>query len=224
MAKKRKRAAKADPQVVRTAAKGVAAVALGAGLIVAVGWIGRRAGEGVADRERYAVPLSRLRFDTPPYIDPKAFLTETRYLGDLPDTVQATDPELAAKLSAAFRKHPWVADVGAVAVAADGAVRVGIRFRVPALAVRWVSGSEREVRAVDAGGVLLPVEAPTDGLPVLVNDQTGPKPDPGQVWPGPDVRRAAELVSRHPARAIERTKAGWKITEPGGAVFGLTAP
>jgi hypothetical protein len=227
MAKKtaRKKSAKpAGPPVAVVAAKGVFAVALAAGLIAAVGWVGRKAGGALADRDRYAVRVADLRFATPPYIDPKAFLTEVRYLGNLPETVQSIDPKLSEQLAAAFRKHPWVADVTGVTVAADSTVTVGLTLRAPVLAVRWRNGRELEVRAVDAAGVLLPADAPTDGLAVLVNERTGPKPEVGRVWPERDVPRAAELVTRNPAKLIERTATGWKITEPSGQVFALTTP
>lgn len=227
MAKKalRKKSVKPSaPPVAAVAAKGVLAVAVAVGLVAALGWVGRKAGDGVADRDRYAVRVADLTFDAPPHLDPKTFLTEVRYLGDLPETVQSTDPALSDRLTAAFRKHPWVAGVGGVSVAADGTVTVGLTFRVPVLAVRWRGGGESELRAVDAAGVLLPTDAPTAGLAVLANERTGPKPAVGQVWPERDVPRAAELVARHPATAIERTPGGWKITEPGGQVFALNTP
>ncbi len=129
-------------------------VALAVGIVYAVAWLGSRAGERVADRDRYAVRVADIACDAPPGTDRAAFLSEVRYLSGLPEAVQAVDPGLSDKLSAAFLKHPWVAEVAGVRVDADGTVRVDLRFRVPVLAVA-VRG-ESEPRAVDRSGVLLP--------------------------------------------------------------------
>ena len=227
MAKKtaRKPTARATPDGRGAAvlAKLALALLVAGGLVVGLARLGRHAGEGVAARDRYTVPVSAVRFDTPPHLDPKTFLTEVRYLGDLPETVQAVDPHLGDKLAVAFRRHPWVADVTGVSVSPEGEIRLGLQFRVPALAVRWANGAEREVRAVDASGVLLPAGAPTDPLPQFLTTRTIPLPEAGKVWPEADVVRAAELVGRNPTRSIERTPTGWRLVDPAGKAFTLTA-
>src|SRR5262245_18585271 len=96
-----------------------AAAAVG-GVFAALYYAAKWAGGEVAARERYAVPVAELRVNAPPHTDPAKFLTEVKLLGNLPDTVQAVDPALPAQLAEAFRKHPWVDDVTAVAVEPDG--------------------------------------------------------------------------------------------------------
>jgi hypothetical protein len=206
------------------AVKLVFALGLAVALLVGLIWLGHRSADRITDRDRYTVRLSDLKFNTPVHLDPRVFLTEVRYLGDLPDTVQTIDPKLTDRLTTAFRRHPWVADVRHVSVTPENTVHLDLQFRVPVLAVWWRSGTEREVRAVDASGILLPAGAPVDTLPMLVNEQTGAKPEAGQIWLDPDVRRAADLVSRNAAKTIERTKTGWKITEPDGKVYSITTP
>lgn len=222
MAKKpaRKRPAKPAPyQWGRLLRLGPAVVAVG-GVFAGLYYAGRWAGGEVAARERYAVPVADLRVNAPPHTVRAKFLTEVQLLGNLPDTVQAVDPNLPARITEAFRKHPWVDDVTAVAVEPDGGVRVELKFRTPALAIRW-NGTPR---AVTATGVLLPLEADTAGLPVMKPERTVKDATDGQPWPEPDVRRAAELVGRHPAKAVERIRSGWRLTDADGKVLVIDAP
>ena len=131
-----------------------------------VAWLGGRAGERVVGRDRYAVRVADVVCDAPPGKDRPTFLTEVRYLANLPETVQAVDPKLPEQLAVAFARHPWVAEVVGVTVEADSTVRVGLRFRVPVLAVRVIGDSE--LRTVDRHGVLLPSGA-TGPLTELAN-------------------------------------------------------
>lgn len=222
MAKKpaRKRSPKPEPFRWGRLLRLVPAVVAVGGVFAGLYYAGRWAGAEVAARERYAVPVDELRVNTPPHTPPAKFLTEVRLLGNLPDTVQAVDPALPAQLAEAFRKHPWVDDVTAVGVEPDGGVRVELKFRTPVLAIRW-NGTPR---VVTASGVLLPAEADTDGLPVLKTERTVKDAADGQPWPEPDVKRAAELVSRHPAKAVERTRTGWRLTDADGKVLVIDAP
>ncbi|MEO2089234.1 MAG: hypothetical protein ABGY75_07025 [Gemmataceae bacterium] len=220
----RKRTTKPATSGVTTAAKTLAAIALTVGLVAGVRWVGSLAAVGVADRDRYAVRTAALRFDPPPHTDPREFLTQVLYLADLPVTVQSIDPKLPDQIAAAFRQHPWVEDVTGVTVLPDGGVHVGVRYRTPVLAIRWLGGNEAESRAVDAAGVLLPADAPTARLPILTNVRTCPQPPAGRVWPEADVVRAADLVRRHPATTVERTPGGWTLTEPDGKKFHIATP
>ena len=138
----------------------------------------------------------------------------------MPDAVQSVDPNLPATLAEAFRKHPWVEEVSAVAAEPDGGVRVELKFRSPVLALKW-NGT---TRAVTANGVLLPIGVETTGLPLLVNERTIPTAIDGQPWPEPDMKRAAELASRHGSKTVERTRTGWRLTDPAGKVMTIDAP
>lgn len=222
MAKKpaRKRPAKPAPYQWGRLVRLIPAVVAVGGVFAGLYFAGKWAGGEVAARERYAVPVADLRVNAPPHTDSAKFLTEVRLLGNLPDTVQAVDPVLPTQLTEAFRKHPWVDDVTAVAVDPDGGVRVELKFRTPALAIRW-NGTPR---AVTATGVLLPAEADATGLPVLKTERTVKDATDGRPWPEADVKRAAELVSRHPAKAVERTRTGWRLTDADGKVLVIDAP
>ena len=199
-------------QAVAVVAKTVLAVALVGLLVGGLGYLGRRAGEAVSDRDRFAVRVADTQVQLPAFLERSAFLTEVRYLGELPEAVQAVDPKLGDTLRAAFRKHPWVADVTAVTVSPERVIRVELTFRKPVLAVTLKG--EIGPRAVDTAGILLPVAAATDGLPVLANVQ--PAVVAGQPFPTPDVKRAAELVTTYPTKLIERTEGGWRLTAPDG--------
>ena len=204
-------------QAVAVVAKTVLAIALVGLLIGGLGYLGQRAGEAVADRDRFAVRVADIQVQLPAFLERSAFLTEVRYLGELPEAVQAVDPKLGDTLRdtlrAAFRKHPWVADVTAVTVSPERVIRVELTFRKPVLAVTLKG--ELTSRAVDAAGILLPQAATTDGLPVLANVQPAAVVA-GQPFPTPDVKRAAELVTTYPTKLIERTAGGWRLTAPDG--------
>ena len=199
-------------QAVAVVAKTVLAIALVGLLIGGLGYLGQRAGEAVADRDRFAVQVADIQVQLPAFLERSTFLTEVRFQGNLPDTVQAVDPMLGDTLRAAFRKHPWVADVTAVTVSPERVIRVELTFRKPVLAVTLKG--ELGPRAVDAAGILLPQAAAVDGLPVLANEQ--PAVVAGQPFPTPDAKRAAELVTTYPTKLIERTKDGWRLTAPDG--------
>lgn len=202
-------------QAVAVALKTVIAVTLVGLLIGGLGYLGRQAGDRVAARDRYAVRVADIQVELPADLERSQFLTEVRYQSDLPETVQAVDPKLADTLRAAFSKHPWVAEVTAVTVSPERVIRVELAFRKPALAVTLKG--EPGPRAVDAAGILLPVAAATDGLPVLANVQPAAVVA-GQPFPTPDVKRAADLVATYPTKVIERTKDGWRLTAPDGKV------
>jgi hypothetical protein len=194
--------------------KGLVALALVTGVVLAIARLGDEAGRAVADRDRYTVRLADVECDAPPGLDRAAFLAEVRYLADVPEAVQSVDPDLPARLSAAFARHPWVAEVVGVTVGPGAAVRVGLRFRVPVLAVR-VAG-EPDPRAVDRAAVLLPHGAPTDGLPLLATPVRPPATPAGEVWADPAVRRAAELAETYRPRRIEKSDKGWRLIRDNG--------
>ena len=212
----------AGVHLAKTAAKALLALALAFGLLAGLAHLGERAGSGVAPQPRYTVLFADIETDAPPGRDRKTFLTEVRFLNDLPETLQSVDPNLAENLKAAFRKHPWVHDVGSVAVAPPGIIRVEVKFREPALAILVGSGSER--RALDRTGVLLPADAATAKLPVLMNRVVQAGTATGQAWPDPDVQRAVELVLVYPCERIDRVLEGWHIHSAGRPVRKIAAP
>jgi hypothetical protein len=226
MAKKgrKKKAPKPEPFRWRRLLRLLPAVAVVAGLFVGLYWLSGQAGASVAAKGRYAVKVADLRVNTPPNTDAAKFLTEVQLLGNLPETVQSVDPALSAQLSEAFRKHPWVEDLAAITTDPDGGVRLDLRFRSPVLAVRWNVYGVIRIRAVTASGVLLPTGVDTANLPVLTTERTVREAADGQPWPEADVKRAAELVSRHPCQTVERTRTGWRLTDADGRALTIDAP
>jgi hypothetical protein len=199
------------------AVRGLIALGIVAGVVAGVVWLGEQSGQQVAHRERYAVRVLDIACDAPPGTDRSTFLTEVRYLGNLPEAVSSVDPTTKELLTGAFRKHPWVAEVADVAAGADGVIRVGLRFRKPVLIV--TAAGEREPRAVDRSAVLLPAVPNPDSLPRLVGLVPAPTRPAGEVWSDPAVRRAAELADLHRPRTIEKIDRGWRLTQPDGRIF-----
>ena len=163
-----KRARKAKPDAagsrVRPLLAALLTLGVAAGLLFGLSRLGDEARRNIGPRDRYAVKFADIRCDPPPNTARDLFLTEVRYSSNVAPTVQTLDPDLAAKLTAAFAAHPWVASVEAVTVEPDG-VTVRLTYRTPVLAVSSDGGK----RAVDAKGILLPTSAPTAGLPELLN-------------------------------------------------------
>ena len=117
----------------------------------------------------------------------------------------------ASGRSAAFETHPWVETVEGVAVEPENRVRVKLKFRTPALAVR-IAGTSDAVRLVDGNGVLLPLTAESQGLPLLRTPVLSPTTPSGKPWPDETVQRAVELVHAHHPRELEKTPKGWRLT------------
>ena len=116
-----------------------------------------------------------------------------------------------AKLSAAFAAHPWVEEVKGVSIEPENRVRVNLKFRTPALAVR-IAGTKDRVRVVDGSGVLLPLAAESQGLPALQTPVLAPTTPSGEPWPDESVQRAVELVQAHHPQQLEKTANGWRLT------------
>ena len=204
------------------AAKILLAVVAVIALLYGLTYAGKYAGMRVAGDARYRVPVAEVQFDAPAYIDKAAFLTEVRYLANLPEAISSVDPGTPDVLKAAFHKHPWVAEANEITVSPEGKLRANLAFRKPVLAIK--TQGEKGLRAVDSSGVLLPESAPADQLPALLNLLIRTETASGQRHADPDVIRAAELVMLHPARTIERTRDGWRIVEPGGKVVRIATP
>src|SRR5205814_7471290 len=131
-------------------------------------------------RDYYTVALADLRCAVPPGRTPAEFLAEVQYLGTLPDKVNILEPQLALRLAAAFKLHPWVEDVEGVALRGGvpaervAGPRVRLRLRTPALAAAG--------RVLDANGVLLPAGASAAGLPELRGAVPPPAGPAGAPW------------------------------------------
>jgi hypothetical protein len=116
-------------------------------------------------------------------------LDQLRYPNRLPDHVHLLDDDLPAKLTYEFGQHPWVAKVEGVQVLPPKRVVVKLKHRVPVLAVK-VGG---DIRAVDGAGVVLPMNAPTLGLPIYDGDAKRPALA-GKPWGDPNVEAAARKL------------------------------
>ncbi|HEY1188724.1 MAG TPA: hypothetical protein VGE74_13805 [Gemmata sp.] len=214
---KRGKKAPAPPAPAPRTARPIVVVLLtlgGAGLLLfTLSRLGDEAKRKIGPRDRYALKFAAIQCEPPPNTSREAFLAEVRYNANAPPTVQALDPELKSRLVAAFGAHPWVRGVDSVTVEPPGVVTVALTFRQPALRVPQPGGA----RAVDAKGVLLPLTAPTDGLPELIGaPDLPPGAVAGQLWPGDVVVRAAPVATEYKPKTIERTPRGWQLIQPDG--------
>jgi hypothetical protein len=197
----------------RNFAKRLLAVMVTLAVVIGLVWSIKRLGEAarreIASHDRYVVQFADIESNLPPGLDRAEFLAEVRYISGFPESFQSIDGELAARLGEAFGAHPWVAAFEGVSVDQPGIVRVSLRFRVRALAVRIDGG---DVRVVDTAGVLLPQNAPHAGLPELATPVPRPASPVGQPWPDDTVKRAVELVEAYHPQRLEKSVTGWKLT------------
>lgn len=168
--------------------------ALGAGAWGLVA-LHRSTREALREDERYLVPVAEIDCPAPPGEDRAQFLSEVRYLADLPARLSVLEEDLPARLAAAFGRHPWVERVDRVAVEPDRQVRVEPVYRQPVLVV---AGEGREGLAgrgtvVDGVGVRLPSSAPREGLAVYTGRASPPGPA-GTVWADAQVQGAARTA------------------------------
>jgi len=213
-----KRARKAKPDAAgRSRVRPILAVlvtlGVAAALLFGLSRLGDEARRNIGPRDRYAVKFADIRCDPPPGTTRETFLAEVRYAANAEPTFQSLDPDLTAKLSAAFAAHPWVASVDAVTAEAPDAVTVKLTYRTPVLAIATSGGK----RAVDAKGILLPISAPTADLPELLGASPLP-PDAvaGKPWPDEMVVGAAPKAAEYKPKTIERTVQGWQLIQPDG--------
>jgi hypothetical protein len=182
-----------------------------AGLGWGVRWLNDVARRGIATRDRYTVRFLDIQCDPPAGYQRVSFLSEVQFHSKFPATIQSVDPDLGPNLAAAFGAHPWVLRVNDVLVEPDGAVRVKLEYRRPALAVK-IKGTKDQFRVADATGVLLPLGADSTGLPQLITGALSPTTPSGKPWPDQAVKRAVELVEAHHPASIEETDRGWRLT------------
>jgi hypothetical protein len=176
--------------------------------------LGRLTHDWLAGQDRATFALADADCPAPPNQSSADFVNEVQYLAGLPERVNLLDDELPERLHDAFARHPWVDKVERVEVNAQG-VRVKLAYRVPVLAV-VLSGAASDgkaamipirsgylgqkngtapARAVDGQGVLLPVAAVSDKLPVLIGPTKPPQTPPGTPWTDPTVQAAARTAA-----------------------------
>lgn len=189
----------------------VLTLAAAAGLVYGLKRLGDRAQRTIAPRDRYTGRFADIDCDPPPGSTRDAFLAEVRFHSQFPETFQSLDPEITSKLTAVFAAHPWVESVASVQIGPRSAVRVNLKYRAPALAVR-VAGRDGTVRVVDAGGVLLPITADAVGLPELITAVPAPSMPSGKKWMDATVSRAVELLEAHRPSRLAKTLLGWRLT------------
>ena len=189
-----------------------------AAVVVGLGYVSQLARDRIAGNDRYRVSFADVECDAPPGHNRVTFLAEVRYVGNPPESFQLLDPDLGPKLTAAFAAHPWVEAVDGVDPEPPGRVRVRLRFRVPALAVRVEGGG---LRHVDATGVLLPGLGAGPDVAELATPVKEPATPAGRPWDDPVVARAVELVRAYRPRRLEKTPAGWRLTGADGAVLNV---
>ncbi len=209
MARKKKPPAPRSGRAWRMAAAVAVTLAVVVGAVFALGQLGDEALLRVGARDRYRTPFAGVACDTPPGLDRPTFLAEVRYVGGLPETVNAVDPAERGRVAAAFAKHPWVEAVGGVTAEPGGVVRVALRFRSPVLAVTTAEGTPR---LLDHTGVLLPVGPTPPGVAELTGRVPAPRAAAGEVYDDADVRRALDLTTTYRPTRLEPVAGGWRLT------------
>jgi hypothetical protein len=157
-------------------------LALGAGLLGGVVWLGRYLGS-----DEHSLAFADIECDAPPGMTRAEFLGEAQYLAGLPDRLRAQDPATRQRVFDALALHPWVARVHRVEFPTPGSARADLEFRRPTLAVP-------PDRVVDGEGILLPAKTISAGLPRL-RGKVRPAGRTGQVWEDPAVLAASRVAA-----------------------------
>ncbi len=154
-------------------------------------FLGRLAFEQVHRHDRYKIRLADIECVPPDGMSRVDFLDEVQYLANLPAELRLLDDELPEQLAGAFARHPWVMSVNRVQVLPGNRLHVELKYRRPVLAVMW----DGQLRAVDAGGVLLPENAAAAGLPLFTGRARPPQGPVGVSWGDPAVLAAAQKAA-----------------------------
>jgi hypothetical protein len=173
----------------RWTVRSAALVVLVAGFLAGIIWLGHWSAAQIHDQDRYLVNFTDIECAAPEGMTHRDFLDEVQYGSRLPDRLNVLDNELPAKLRKAFTHHPWV-EKADVSVTPPRQLSARLTFRTPVLAVRW----EGELRAVDGAGILLPKNAPTNGLPVYAGEPRPPRGPAGTHWGDSDLERMARKL------------------------------
>jgi hypothetical protein len=161
----------------------------GASLLAGLLYLAERARQDLHDRGSHTLTFGDVECTPPPGLTRQEFLEEVQYLAGLPDRLDLLADDTTARLEQGLAAHPWVERVVRVERLPGGRVRAELEHRVPVL---WVA---RPGRAVDGRGVLLPVSASQQGLPVLNGEVKPPRGRPGQRWGDREVSAAARVVA-----------------------------
>ncbi len=168
---------------------GIASLFL-AGLVV----VGDATRTRLQDLDQYQLAFTDIECDPPPNQTRVDFLSEVQYLSGLPAHVRLLDEQLASQLAEAFAAHPWVEQVVQIQILSPRRIHARLIYRKPALAVKLTGLPDASVRVVDAHGVLLPTNAPAEGLPEMSLKGKEAPGRAGKAWDNPTILEASRIA------------------------------
>lgn len=147
------------------------------------------------ERAEYRLRLDAVEVTPPPRWLPPDFVSLVMKDAGFPRDVSLLDDDLVGKTAAAFRKHPWVANVVRVRKNRNSGLSVELVYRQPVAVVEVSDG----LYPVDRTGILLPPAdlAPAEAVrfPRILNVATRPSGPAGTEWGDLNVVGAARLAS-----------------------------
>ncbi|MEM6329623.1 MAG: hypothetical protein AAF790_05175 [Planctomycetota bacterium] len=178
---------------------------LAAAGLLCVGYVGQQAWvftrAGLRDDPRYHVTAASIQTPpAPPWVRTDIRLEALRDAGLTGLSIFDPPEQLQARLSDAFRFHPWVESVGAITKRPPNRVEIQLTYRRPLAAVEVRHGVETAAAAlwaVDSHAVRLPSEDLTAAelrhLPRVVGVDSTTLP--GEVWRDTRVQGAVTLAT-----------------------------
>lgn len=142
--------------------------------------------EDLDRRGHYIIKLADLQVPAPPGMSRETFIAEVLYNRGLPEKFDRTDPAVASKIQQAFAAHPWVEKATVRDMNAPQPVELVIRAPI------MVVGD----RVLDHLGVVLPLSAKKDDLPVFRGEIKTDAPPSGQPFGDANIRAVAGTLRR----------------------------
>jgi hypothetical protein len=175
-------------------------LALVAGLAAGTVALWRRVGPAVLAADDYRLDVGDVDITPPPPWIVTDVRAEALRVASLDDRPSIGQPDLLERIAAAFRLHPWVAEVTRVARSYPARVRVDVVYRRPVCMVELPSGG---LFPVDGQGVLLPsadflsptAQRAARSYPRLAAIDTHPRGGVGGPWGDPRVEGGAAIAA-----------------------------
>ncbi len=149
----------------------------------------------LSEQDEFLVSTDEIEITTPPHWVPHDLVDQVAHGGRLPDRMSLLAPDLTDRVAAAFRRHPWVAEVVEVRrQSSPPRLSVSLAYRTPVCMIEKRDG----LYPVSEEGILLPTKdfslAETAHYLRVLDVRSLPSGAEGTGWGDPTVVGASRLA------------------------------